>query len=109
MEAYIDEVRAANAAGIAWDESKGWLQMASESEPATPGLFAESVYGDFMTGVASKIGSGVDEKRRDRDRERERVGGRTSKTTSPTPTTSTIRKKEKKAKKTARVSGLSYY
>lgn len=95
MEAYIDEVRAANAAGVAWNESSMW-----RSQPPTPGL---SVEGDFMTGAMSKMSG---EKRR--DRERERVAGRTSKTTSPTPTSSTMRKK-KGTKKKARVSGLSYY
>jgi hypothetical protein len=109
MEAYIDEVRAANAAGVAWDESVGWLQLTSTSEPATPGIYAEGVHGDFMTGVGSKIETVKDERRRDRDRDN-RVGGRTSKTTSPTPTTSTMRKKKKeKAKKKPRASGLSYY
>ncbi|KAH7090463.1 hypothetical protein FB567DRAFT_437997 [Paraphoma chrysanthemicola] len=105
MEAYIDEVRAANAAGTAWDESSVW----AASEPPTPGLFGEIVYGDFMTGAASKIGGG--ETRREREKERVGVGGRGtgSKTTSPTPTTSTIRKKREKGKKKARVSGLSYY
>jgi hypothetical protein len=103
MEAYIDEVRAANAAGVAWDESSVW----AASEPATPGLYNDIAYGDFMTGAASKIGGG--EVRRERDKERIGVGGRASKGTSPTPTTSTMRKKKEKGKKKARVSGLSYY
>lgn len=107
MEAYIDEVRAANAAGVAWDESGGWLQLASASEPPTPGVYAEGVYGDPLTGSLSKSGAVRDEKRRERDRER--VSGRASKTTSPTPTTSTMRKKKKKEKKKPRASGLSYY
>jgi hypothetical protein len=109
MEAYIDEVRAANAAGVAWDESGGWLQLASASEPATPGIYGESMHGDFMTGVASKVDvANKDEKRRERDKDR--VSGRGSKTTSPTPTTSTMRKRKKeKAKKKPRASGLSYY
>jgi hypothetical protein len=93
---------------VAWDESGGWLQLASTSEPATPGVFAESVYGDFMTGAASRLGVPRDDKKR--ERERDRVSGRGSKTTSPTPTTSTMRKKKKeKAKKKPRASGLSYY
>ncbi|KAL5118191.1 hypothetical protein ACEQ8H_003863 [Pleosporales sp. CAS-2024a] len=97
MEAYIDEVRAANAAGVAWDERGGWLQLASTGEAATratPGVYA---------------GTGQDEKRR--ERERERAGGRASTTTtSPTPTTSTMRKRKKeKEKKKTRASGLSYY
>ncbi|KAF2027536.1 hypothetical protein EK21DRAFT_71664 [Setomelanomma holmii] len=101
MEAYIDEVRAANAAGVGWDESSVW----AESAPATPALYTDNSYGDFMTGAASKIDGG--DVRRERDKER--VGaGRGSKTTSPTPTTSTMRKKKEKKKK-SRVSGLSYY
>jgi hypothetical protein len=101
MEAYIDEVRAANAAGVAWDESGGWLQLTA-SGPATPGVYAESVYGDLVTGKPR------DEKKR--ERERDRVSGRGSKTTSPTPTTSTMRRKKKDKKKTKpRASGLSYY
>jgi hypothetical protein len=106
MEAYIEEVRAANAAGVAWNESGGWLQLASTSEPATPGLYAEGMYGDSMTGPLSKPGAIQDDKRR--ERERGRVSGRASKTTSPTPTTSTMRKR-KKEKKKPRASGLSYY
>jgi hypothetical protein len=106
MEAYIDEVRAANAAGVAWDESGGWHQLAAESEPPTPGLYAEGV--DLMANAASKAGAVQDDRRRERDRVR--VSGRASKTTSPTPTTSTstTRKKGKKSKK-PRASGLSYY
>jgi hypothetical protein len=104
MEAYIDEVRAANAAGVAWDESGGWHQLAAASQPPTPGLYAEGV--DLMTNVASKAEGVQDDRRRERDRVR--VSGRASKTTSPTPTTSTTRKKGKKSKK-PRASGLSYY
>jgi hypothetical protein len=104
MEAYIDEVRAANAAGVAWDESGGWLHLVTASEPATPGVDAE---GSSITGSVSKLGPAQDGKRR--ERERDRTGGRTSKTVSPTPTTSTMRKREKKAKKKPRASGLSYY
>jgi hypothetical protein len=104
MEAYIDEVRAANAAGLAWDESGGWHQLAAASEPPTPGLYAEGM--DLMTNSASKTGAAPDDRRRERDRVR--VSGRASKTTSPTPTTSTTRKKGKKSKK-PRASGLSYY
>ncbi|KAH7392733.1 hypothetical protein BKA66DRAFT_412227 [Pyrenochaeta sp. MPI-SDFR-AT-0127] len=103
MEAYIAEVRAANAAGVTWDEGGEWFQMASRSQPATPGLHAEGVYGDFMTGGASKMAaSNVEEKRR------ERLGGsgRGAANTSPTP----AKKKEKgKGKKKVRASGLSYY
>ncbi|KAF1851811.1 uncharacterized protein K460DRAFT_273188 [Cucurbitaria berberidis CBS 394.84] len=101
MEAYIEEVRAANAAGVAWEEGGEWLQMASHSQPATPGLYAESIYSDFMTGAASKmVGGNEDEKRR------ERLAGR-DKANSPTPT---AKKKDKgKKKKTTRASGLSYY
>lgn len=100
MEAYIDEVRAANAAGIAWDEGSEWMQMAAYSQPATPGVYADSIYGDFMTGGASKMMQG-DEKRK------ERLPGRSTANTSPTP--SKDRKKKNKAKKKVRASGLSYY
>ncbi|KAF1916851.1 hypothetical protein BDU57DRAFT_449827 [Ampelomyces quisqualis] len=92
MEAYIDQVRAAHAAGVGWDES-------AEGANATP-----------MTGALSKTGPAQDEKRGDGDGGR--AGGRASKTGSPTPTTSTLRKKErreKKAKRKPRASGLSYY
>jgi hypothetical protein len=106
MEAYIDEVRAANAAGMAWDESGGWLQLASASEPPTPGVYAEGMHGVSMPRVLSKNGAMQDDRRRERDRDR--VSGRGSKTTSPTPTTSTMRK-SKKGKKRPRASGLSYY
>ncbi|EAT85296.2 hypothetical protein SNOG_07830 [Parastagonospora nodorum SN15] len=95
MEAYIDGVRAANAAGVAWDESGGWLQLAS----------TDDAHGDSLHESTDKSGAVHDDKR---ERERERVTGRTSKTTSPTPTTSTMRKR-KKEKKKPRASGLSYY
>jgi hypothetical protein len=95
MEAYIEEVRAATAAGIAWDESRGWLQMASASQPTTPGIYAEGLDGDFMTGGMSKVGV---ENMVDRS-------GKGRMETSPTPTV----KKEKKGKKKTRASALSYY
>lgn len=105
MEAYIDEVRAANAAGVTWDEDGEWFQLASRSQPVTPGLYSEGVYGNFMTGGASKMAaSNAEEKRR-----RERLGGsaRGAANTSPTPA---AKKKEKgKGKKKVRASGLSYY
>ncbi|CAO2651125.1 Nn.00g094220.m01.CDS01 [Neocucurbitaria sp. VM-36] len=86
MEAYIDEVRAANAAGDGWEGGE-WLQMASLSQPTTPGVYAESVYGDFMTGGASKMaGDHKDDKRR------ERLAGKEKTNTSPTPAT---KKKDK--------------
>lgn len=102
MEAYIEGVRAANAAGIAWDESVDWRQMASASEPPTPGLSTGSVYGDFMTGAASKPVNALESRKKEKDRER--AAARLSNNTSPTPTV-----KKKKGKKKARVSGLSYY
>lgn len=109
MEAYIDEVRAANAAGVAWDESGAWLQVASASEPPTPGVFAADFdrHEDLLTPVLKNPSPAQEGQRR--ERERERVSGRASQATSPTPTTSTVRKKEKKGKKKARASGLSYY
>jgi hypothetical protein len=93
MEAYIEEVRAANAAGIVWEEGSEWLP----SGTTTPALYAESAYGDFMTGGASKMVSNGEEKRK------ERSGGR-SNVVSPTPT-----KAKKKGKKKMRASALSYY
>ncbi|KAI4695386.1 uncharacterized protein J4E84_002012 [Alternaria hordeiaustralica] len=94
MEAYIEGVRAANAAGIAWEEGSEWFP----SGTTTPALYAESAYGDFMTGGASKMAgmNGGEEKRK------ERLGGR-SNVVSPTPA------KKKKGKKKVRASGLSYY
>ncbi|KAF1944296.1 hypothetical protein EJ02DRAFT_464364 [Clathrospora elynae] len=99
MEAYIEEVRAANAAGIAWDEGSEWLQ--SRSTP--PGVYTDSTYGhgDAMTGGASKMaGSMVGEGRK-------RLAGRST-AVSPTPT-KTKKEKDKKGKKKVRASGLSYY
>jgi hypothetical protein len=95
MEAYIEGVRAANAAGIAWEEGSEWFP----SGTTTPALYAESAYGDFMTGGASKMvgGNGGEEKRK------ERVSGRGG-GISPTPG-----KTKKKGKKKVRASGLSYY
>ena len=101
MEAYIDEVRAANAAGEGWEEGGEWLQMASLSQPTTPGVYAEGVYGDFMTGGASKmVGNNKDDKRR------EKVAGREKTNTSPAPA---AKKKDKGKVKKVRASGLSYY
>jgi hypothetical protein len=96
MEAYIDEVRAANAAGVAWNEGGEWLQMASQDQPGTPGIYAGSMYDDFMTGAASKMAASPEEKR-ERSTDRSTV-------VSQTPT-----KSKKRGKKKARVSGLSYY
>ncbi|EOA91015.1 hypothetical protein ACJQWK_11422 [Exserohilum turcicum] len=93
MEAYIEGVRAAHADGTTWDNTSEWMP----SGTTTP-AYAESAYGDFMTGGVSKMaGTGSEEKRR------ERPGGRRD-VVSPTPT-----KAKKKFKKKARVSGLSYY
>ncbi|KAJ4369051.1 hypothetical protein N0V83_006134 [Neocucurbitaria cava] len=101
MEAYIDDVRAANAAGEGWEEGGDWLHMPSTSQPATPGVYTEGVYGDFMTGGASKMmGSNEEDKRR------ERLAGKERANTSPTPTT---KKNKGKGKKKVRASGLSYY
>jgi len=102
MEAYLEEVRAAHAAGITWEEGDEWLQMAPHSEPATPGLYAESLYGDFMTGGASKMAGHGEEKRR------ERLTGRSTANASPTPSKDK-KKKSKAKKKKVRASGLSYY
>jgi hypothetical protein len=100
MEAYIEGVRAANAAGIAWEEGSEWPQ----SGLTTPALYAESAYGDFMTGGASKM-AGSDEKKK------VMLAARVM-AVSPTPTsttTTTTATKKKKGKKKVRASGLSYY
>jgi hypothetical protein len=99
MEAYIEGVRAANAAGIAWDEGNEWPQ----SGLTTPALYAESAYGDFMTGGVSKMaGSGE-------ERKKVLLAARAT-AVSPTPTsTTTSTTKKKKGKKNSRASGLSYY
>jgi hypothetical protein len=87
MEAYIEEVRAANAAGIAWDESGRWQ---NKSVPSTPGVFLDE---DFVTGGMSKVGG-------------EGSGKGKGASASPTPT---VVKKERKVRKKPRASGLSYY
>ena len=100
MEAYLDDVRAANAAGqyIAWVEDDESMHM--HSQPPTPSLYTESACGDeFMTGTVSKTVEPGEEKRR------ERLAGRSTTNTSPTPS----RDRKKKTKKKAKASGLSYY
>ncbi|KAH9875196.1 hypothetical protein J1614_004686 [Plenodomus biglobosus] len=100
MEAYLDDVRAANAAGqhVAWGEDGDSMQM--HSQPVTPGLYENSVSGGSMTGGGSKIIDQGEEKRR------ERLTGRSTANTSPTPSRE---RKKKKSKKKVRASGLSYY
>jgi len=93
MEAFIEGVRAATAAGIAWEEGIEW----QHSGASTPAMYSESGYGDFMTGGVSKVAGSGDEKRRDR------LGPRSA-MVSPTPT-----KTKKKGRKKVRASGLSYY
>ncbi|KAI8934660.1 hypothetical protein NX059_008351 [Plenodomus lindquistii] len=100
MEAYLDDVRAANAAGqhVAWGEDGESMHM--HSQPPTPGMYENSIYSDFMTGAGSKMVDRGEEKRR------ERLTGRSSANTSPTPSRD---RKKKKTKKKPRASGLSYY
>lgn len=105
MEAYIDEVRAANAAGVAWEEGSDWHQTVPRSQPVTPGLYADSIYGDFMTGGASKMA--ISNGREKKKKEKLSAGGRSTASTSPSSTTK--KKDQSKSKKKARVSGLSYY
>ncbi|CAA9959974.1 WD domain containing protein [Pyrenophora teres f. maculata] len=93
MEAFIEGVRAATAAGMAWEEGIEW----QHSGASTPAMYSESGYGDFMTGGGSKMAGSGDEKRRDR------LGVRSA-MVSPTPT-----KTKKKGKRKVRASGLSYY
>ncbi|KAF2847773.1 hypothetical protein T440DRAFT_402897 [Plenodomus tracheiphilus IPT5] len=100
MEAYLDDVRAANAAGqhVAWGEDGESTFM--HSQPPTPSLYENSVYGDSMTGLGGKMIDQGEEKRR------ERLAGRSTANTSPTPSRD---RKKKKTKKKTRASGLSYY
>ncbi|KAH9865020.1 hypothetical protein IAQ61_008966 [Plenodomus lingam] len=100
MEAYLEDVRAANAAGhhVAWTEDGDSMRM--QSHPGTPSLYENSISGDFMTGGGSKMIYQGEEKRR------ERLTGRSTANTSPTPSRD---RKKKKTKKKTRVSGLSYY
>lgn len=100
MEAYIEEVRAANAAGIAWSELSEWVR----SQPVTPSIYADSLYGDFMTGGASKMAVSGEEERR-----RERLAGAGRSSTNPSPTPTAEKRKKKGKKKKTRASGLSYY
>ena len=101
MEAYIDEVRAATASGVTWEDGEAWMQrIPSSSEIVTPSAFSEnSIFDGFTWGRAvSKIPGEGTEKRKDKP------SGRG--TPSPTPTAA---KKKKSKKKAARASGLSYY
>ena len=101
MEAYIDEVRAATASGVTWEDGEAWMQrIPSSSEIVTPSAFSEnSIFDGFTWGRAvSKIPGEGTEKRKDKP------SGRG--TPSPTPTAA---KKKKGKKKAARASGLSYY
>jgi hypothetical protein len=100
MEAYIDEVRAATASGVTWEDGDAWMQMLPpESELATPSAFSEnSMFDGFNWGKGvSKIAGASNDKRK------EKPSGR--RTPSPTPTAA----KKKKSKKKTRASGLSYY
>ncbi|KAJ8116320.1 hypothetical protein OPT61_g2231 [Boeremia exigua] len=100
MEAYIEEVRAATASGVTWDDGDAWMQLIpSDSDFATPGVLSDNgLFDGFNWGRGvSKIASAGNDKRRDRP------SGRG--TPSPTPTAA----KKKKGKKKVRASGLSYY
>jgi hypothetical protein len=97
MEAYIDEVRAATAAGVDWDERSEWMQLVpADRAPSTPSAYSESMFSDFSwrRGVSKLEGDA-------QDKRNERLRG---------PTPSTAKKKGKsKGKKKVRASGLSYY
>ncbi|KAF9698496.1 hypothetical protein EKO04_003664 [Ascochyta lentis] len=100
MEAYIDEVRAATASGVTWEDGEAWMHsLPLDSEHATPSAFSEnSMFDGFNWGRGvSKIASVGNDKRKDKQKGRD--------TPSPTPTTA----KKKKGKKKVRASGLSYY
>lgn len=100
MEAYIDEVRAATASGVTWEDGDAWMQMLPpDSELATPSVFSENSMFDGFTwgrGVSKIASTSI-------DKGKEKPSGRG--TPSPTPTTA----KKKKSKKKVRASGLSYY
>lgn len=100
MEAYIDEVRAATASGVTWEDGDAWMQMQPpDSELATPSVFSENSMFDGFTwgrGVSKIASTSI-------DKGKEKPSGRG--TPSPTPTTA----KKKKSKKKVRASGLSYY
>jgi hypothetical protein len=97
MEAYIDEVRAATATGVDWDERSEWMQLVpADRAPSTPSAYSESMFSDFSwrRGVSKLEGDA-------QDKRNERLRG---------PTPSTAKKKGKgKGKKKVRASGLSYY
>lgn len=100
MEAYIDEVRAATASGVTWEDGDAWMHsLPTDSELATPSAFSEnSMFDGFNWGRGvSKIAGAGNDKRKDKP------SGRG--TPSPTPTAA----KKKKGKKKVRASGLSYY
>lgn len=100
MEAYIDEVRAATASGVTWEDGDAWMQMLPpDSDLTTPSVFSDNGMFDGFTwgrGV-SKIASANNEKGR------AKPSGRG--TPSPTPTAA----RKKKSKKKIRASALSYY
>lgn len=98
MEAYIDEVRAATASGVTWEDGDAWM-FPTDSELATPSAFSEnSMFDGFKwgRGVSKIAGAGNGTKQ-------DKPSGRG--TPSPTPTGA----KKKKSKKKVRASGLSYY
>lgn len=100
MEAYIDEVRAATASGVTWEDDDAWMRsLPTNSEQATPSAFSENSMFDGFNwgrGVSKVAGSG-------NDKRKDKPSGRG--TPSPTPTAA----KKKKSKKKVRASGLSYY
>ena len=100
MEAYIEEVRAATASGVTWEDGDAWMQMAPpDSELGTPSVFSEnSLFDGFSWGRGvSKIAGAGNDKRKDKP------SGRGT----PSPTLTAAKKK--KGKKKVRASGLSYY
>ncbi|KAH6618628.1 hypothetical protein C7974DRAFT_400511, partial [Boeremia exigua] len=100
MEAYIEEVRAATASGVTWEDGDAWMQLVpNDSGHATPSVFSEtSMFDGFNWGKGvSKVAGAGNDKRKDQP------SGRG--TPSPTPTAT----KKKKGRKKVRASGLSYY
>lgn len=112
MEAYIEDVRAANAAGVGWQEGSGW-QMAEhvkhDQEHDHERAESERTGSEFSArGRLGKDSDAQDKKRRDRLARHGTVN------LSPGSSTRKKKKKEKekekgKTKKKVKVSGLSYY
>ncbi|KAF2130829.1 hypothetical protein P153DRAFT_336743 [Dothidotthia symphoricarpi CBS 119687] len=101
MEVYIEGVRAANAAGVAWQEGSGW-QMVEHT-------MNEHVKPELMESETSARGRMDKDSNAQERKRRERLNGRSVANTSPGSSTKAKRKEKGKEKKKVKVSGLSYY